>query len=102
MYNGEGSQGVTEESQSTFTSCHLLHSSPEPTHLEEKNTHVLFLDFSLAFNTIIPQHLAGKLGLSDFSTSLCNWLSDSLTDHSECRTPPVSSPVVRALPRAVY
>lgn len=39
------------------------------THLEE-NTHVrlLFLDFSSAFNTIIPQHLADKLGLLGFNT----------------------------------
>lgn len=82
--------------------AHLNHAICSILHLEEKNTHVLFLDFSSAFNTIIPQHLAGKLGLPGFSTNLCNWLSDSLRDHSECRTPPVSSPVVQALPRAVY
>ncbi|KAI3353892.1 hypothetical protein L3Q82_005099 [Scortum barcoo] len=55
------------------------------THLEEKNTHVrmLFLDFSSAFNTIIPQHLVGKLGLLGFSTPLCNWLLDFLTERPQ-------------------
>ena len=47
-------------------------------HLEENNTNfwMLFLDFSSAFNTIIPQWLVDKLG---FSTPLCNWLLDFLT-----------------------
>ncbi|KAI3360341.1 hypothetical protein L3Q82_014656 [Scortum barcoo] len=41
------------------------------THLGEKNTHVrmLFLDFSSAFNTIIPKHLVGKLRLLGFQHS---------------------------------
>ncbi|XP_068506804.1 transmembrane protein 176 isoform X8 [Syngnathus scovelli] len=44
-------------------------------HLEEKNTHVrmLFLDFSSAFNTIIPQRLVGKLEHLGFNTPLRNW-----------------------------
>ncbi|KAI3351053.1 hypothetical protein L3Q82_005595 [Scortum barcoo] len=63
--------------------CSALHLSL--THLEEKNTHVrmLFLDFSSAFNTIIPQHLVGKLGLLGFSTPLCNWLLDFLTERPQ-------------------
>uniref|UniRef100_A0A3B5PZ90 Reverse transcriptase domain-containing protein n=1 Tax=Xiphophorus maculatus TaxID=8083 RepID=A0A3B5PZ90_XIPMA len=54
-------------------------------HLEEKNTHVrmLFLDFSSAFNTIIPQHLAEQLGHLGFSTPLRNWLLDFLTDRPQ-------------------
>ena len=57
-----------------------LHLSPA--HLEEKNTHVrmLFLEFSSAFNTIIPQRLVEKLGPHGFSTHLCNWVLDFLTD----------------------
>ncbi|KAI3364741.1 hypothetical protein L3Q82_000897 [Scortum barcoo] len=57
--------------------CHLLRSSPEPDTPagEEHAWRMLFLDFSSAFNTIIPQHLVGKLGLLGFSTPLCNWLS---------------------------
>ncbi|KAI3374115.1 hypothetical protein L3Q82_005930 [Scortum barcoo] len=64
--------------------CSALHLSL--THLEEKmNMHVmfLFLDFSSAFNTIIPQHLVGKLGLLAFSTPLCNWLLDFLTERPQ-------------------
>ncbi|KAI3355302.1 hypothetical protein L3Q82_018154 [Scortum barcoo] len=62
--------------------CSALHLSL--THLEEKNTRVqmLFLDFCSAFNTIIPQHLVGKLGLLGFSTPLCNWLLDFLTERT--------------------
>ncbi|KAK3510725.1 hypothetical protein QTP70_015979 [Hemibagrus guttatus] len=52
------------------------------THLENKDTYVqmLFIDFSSAFNTIIPQHLIEKLnllalqldpGLPDWETSGC-------------------------------
>nr|XP_049617694.1 uncharacterized protein LOC125992631 [Syngnathus scovelli]XP_049617695.1 uncharacterized protein LOC125992631 [Syngnathus scovelli] len=54
-------------------------------HLEEKNTHVrmLFLDFSSAFNTIIPQHLVGKLEHLGFNTPLRNWLLDFLTNRPQ-------------------
>ncbi|KAK3562682.1 hypothetical protein QTP86_005302 [Hemibagrus guttatus] len=37
------------------------------------------LDFSSAFNTIIPQHLIEKLSLLGLNTSLCNWILDFLT-----------------------
>ena len=40
---------------------------------------MLFIDFSSAFNTIIPQHLIGKLNLLGLNTSLCNWILDFLT-----------------------
>ncbi|KAK3551765.1 hypothetical protein QTP70_025401, partial [Hemibagrus guttatus] len=45
------------------------------THLDNKDTHVqmLFIDFSSAFNTIIPQHLIEKLSL------LCLNISPSAT-----------------------
>ncbi|KAK1790105.1 hypothetical protein P4O66_002411 [Electrophorus voltai] len=48
------------------------------THLDKKGTYVrmLFIDFSSAFNTIVPQCLIGKLGLN---TSLGNWILDFLT-----------------------
>ncbi|XP_058501411.1 protein FAM169B-like [Solea solea] len=60
-----------------------LHLSLE--HLEDKNTHVrmLFLDFSSAFNTIIPQELVHKLGPLGLNTPLCNWLLDFLTDRTQ-------------------
>ncbi|KAK3522953.1 hypothetical protein QTP86_010318 [Hemibagrus guttatus] len=51
------------------------------THLENKDTYVrmLFIDFSSAFNTIIPQHLTKNLSLLGINTSLCNWILDFLT-----------------------
>ncbi|KAI3374967.1 hypothetical protein L3Q82_021492, partial [Scortum barcoo] len=50
------------------------------THLETKDSYVrmLFIDFSLAFNTIIPQQLIVKLDQLGIN-SLCNWLLDFLT-----------------------
>ncbi|KAK3548153.1 hypothetical protein QTP70_004854 [Hemibagrus guttatus] len=51
------------------------------THLVNKDTYVrmLFIDFSSAFNTIIPQHLTEKLSLLGINTSLCKWILDFLT-----------------------
>ncbi|XP_048871844.1 fibroin heavy chain-like [Brienomyrus brachyistius] len=50
-------------------------------HLEDKNIHVrmLFVDFSSAFNTIIPQQLVSKLYPLAISTPVCNWLLGYLT-----------------------
>ncbi|KAL0154309.1 hypothetical protein M9458_050422 [Cirrhinus mrigala] len=50
-------------------------------HLEQKDSYVrmLFIDFSSAFNTIIPQQLIHKLNLLGLNTSLCNWILDFLT-----------------------
>lgn len=54
-------------------------------HLEKKNTYVrmLFLDFSSAFNTIIPQNLVSKLAPLGLNISLCNWLLDFLTERPQ-------------------
>ncbi len=51
------------------------------THLENKESYVrmLFIDFSSAFNTIIPQQLINKLNLLGLNNSLCNWILDFLT-----------------------
>lgn len=42
---------------------------------------MLLVDFSSAFNTIIPQHLVRKLALMGFKTTLWTWILDFL---SEC------------------
>lgn len=62
---------------------YALHLSLE--HLEKQNTYVrmLFVDFSSAFNTIIPQQLVGKLGPLGLSPSMCNWILDFLTDRPQ-------------------
>ncbi len=54
---------------------------PALTHLDKTDTYVrlLVIDFSSAFNTIIPQQLIHKLVQLGLNTSLCNWLLDFLT-----------------------
>ncbi|KAI2655641.1 hypothetical protein H4Q32_024234 [Labeo rohita] len=51
------------------------------THMEQKDSYVrmLFIDFSSALNTIIPQQLIHKLNLLGLNTFLCNWILDLLT-----------------------
>uniref|UniRef100_A0A669CX86 Reverse transcriptase domain-containing protein n=1 Tax=Oreochromis niloticus TaxID=8128 RepID=A0A669CX86_ORENI len=44
---------------------------------------MLFIDFSSAFNTIIPQQLICKLDRLGLSTSLCNWLLDFLSQRPQ-------------------
>ena len=45
---------------------------------------ILFLDFSSAFNTIIPQKLYDKLlNTLQVDTSMCNWILDFLLDRSQ-------------------
>ncbi|KAI5629763.1 gastrula zinc finger protein XlCGF28.1-like [Silurus asotus] len=55
------------------------------THLDNKDSYVRmqFIDFSSAFNTIIPQHLIEKLNLLGLNTSLCNWILDFLTERPQ-------------------
>ncbi|KAI3358438.1 hypothetical protein L3Q82_014866, partial [Scortum barcoo] len=52
------------------------------THLENKDSYVclLFVDFTSAFNTIIPQTLVQKLTTLELIFTLCNWVLDFLTD----------------------
>ena len=48
--------------------------------MDKRNTCVkmLFIDYSSAFNTIVPTKLIIKLGLNP---ALCNWVLDFLTGH---------------------
>ena len=55
-------------------------------HLESANTYarILFIDFSSAFNTIIPQQLYNKLCHElHFPTSICNWILDFLLNRPQ-------------------
>ncbi|KAI4877716.1 hypothetical protein NFI96_022799 [Prochilodus magdalenae] len=54
-------------------------------HLDCQNSYVrmLFIDFSSAFNTVIPSKLISKLSQLGISTSLCNWILDFLTDRPQ-------------------
>ena len=50
-------------------------------YLDKRNTYVrmLFIDYSSAFNTIVPSKLITKLRVLGLNTSLCNWILDFLT-----------------------
>ncbi len=57
-----------------------LHSSL--THIDSKNgnyVRLLFIDYSSAFNTIVPIKLAVKLTVLGLNSSLCDWIQDFLT-----------------------
>ncbi len=51
------------------------------TTISKKGNYVrlLFIDYSSAFNTIVPIKLAVKLSDLDLNTSLCDWIQDFLT-----------------------
>ncbi|GAA6088097.1 uncharacterized protein LOC121632933, partial [Tachysurus ichikawai] len=44
---------------------------------------MLFVDFSSAFNTIIPSKLIAKLVDLGINTSTCNWIMDFLTNRPQ-------------------
>ena len=50
-------------------------------HLERPGTYarLLFVDYSSAFNTIVPSTLVAKMADLGFSTSICSWVCDFLT-----------------------
>ncbi len=62
------------------TISHILHSSL--THIDSSNgnfARLLFIDYSSAFNTIVPIKLTSKLTGLGLNTSLCDWIQDFLT-----------------------
>ena len=54
-------------------------------HLETSSRYarILFIDFSAAFNNIIPARLCDKLLQMGVSRSMCNWIFDFLTNRSQ-------------------
>ena len=54
-------------------------------HLDQNNTYVrmLFIDFSSAFNTIVPSRLIMKLQDLNISPSMCSWILNFLTDRPQ-------------------
>ncbi|KAK1789906.1 hypothetical protein P4O66_002233 [Electrophorus voltai] len=63
---------------------HLLHTTL--THLDKGRGNyvkMLFIDYSSAFNTIIPSLLTTKLEDLGLHTSLCDWLSNFLKDRPQ-------------------
>ncbi len=76
--------------------CNFLHPPPGSYPPRNKDSYVrmLFIDFSSAFNTIIPQQLINKLSLLGLNNSLCNWILDFLTGRPQFG----SATTPRALP----
>ncbi len=63
-----------------YAGAQVLHSSL--THIDCKNgnyVRLLFIDYSSAFNTIVPIKLAVKLTDLCLNSSFCNWIQDFLT-----------------------
>ncbi len=54
-------------------------------HLEKSGTYerILFVDFSSAFNTIIPTLLQTKLTQLAVHSSICQWITSFLTDRQQ-------------------
>ena len=44
---------------------------------------MLFIDYSSAFNTIVPSKLVIKLETLGFDPTLCSWVLDFLTGHPQ-------------------
>ncbi|KAK1803853.1 hypothetical protein P4O66_003799 [Electrophorus voltai] len=64
--------------------AHLLHTTL--THLDKGRGNyvkMLFIDYSSAFNTIIPSRLTTKLEDLGLHPSLCDWISNFLTDRPQ-------------------
>ncbi len=63
-----------------YAISHILHSSL--THIDSSNgnyARLLFIDYSSAFNTIVPIKLTNKLTDLGLNSSLCDWIQDFLT-----------------------
>ncbi len=63
--------------------CVAMHAALS--HLEKPNTYIrmLFVDYSSAFNTIVPSQLINKLHALGLTPSTCNWLLDFLTNRPQ-------------------
>ena len=69
--------------------------NPALSHLDKRNTYVrmLFIDYSSAFNTIVPSKLITKLRTLGLNTSLCNWILDFLAGPTP--SPSLSLPITQ-------
>ena len=65
----------------TITVLNAIHE-----HLDKQGTYVraLMVDFSSAFNTIIPSILVAKLDTLSVPIHFCRWIWDFLTDRRQC------------------
>ena len=75
----------TEDAVTLLLHNALLHLEPPRTNKESSNKYVrlLFVDYSSAFNTIIPSKLYVKLVDLGIDQSLCEWVLDFLLDRRQ-------------------
>lgn len=76
-------QNLVGEHTKRTGSCFLEMPLPPPnisTWAIRTRAGMLFIDFSLAPNTIIPQHLIRKINLLGLNTSVCSWILNFLTE----------------------
>ncbi len=68
-----------------WTPCSLPTEQTDLQHLDRPGTYVriLFVDFSSAFNKIIPNLLLPKLTQLSVPTSICQWITSFLTDRQQ-------------------
>ncbi len=78
-----GPSSVCLQSKQVCGQCMGLHYILQ--HLDRPGTYVriLFVDFSSAFNTIIPDLLLPKLTQLSVPTSICQWINSFLTDRQQ-------------------
>jgi hypothetical protein len=57
---------------------------------------MLFIDYSSAFNTIVPSKLIIKLETLGLNPALCNWVLDFLTGHPQV-VRVVNNPLIRGV-----
>ncbi len=79
-YLGPSSVCLSPNRSTDDAISHILHSSL--THIDSNNgnyVRLLFIDYSSAFNTIVPIKLAPKLTDLGLNSSLCDWIQDFLT-----------------------
>lgn len=81
--------GTSRSTEDAFTALNTA-----LTHLEQGGTYVrmLFVDYSSAFNTIIPSRLVCKLHHLGLSNHLCLWIKDFLSNRPDSETLQLSKP----------
>lgn len=77
-------QYAYRENRSTDDAINIaLHTALQ--HLEQRGTYarLLFVDYSSAFNTIIPSRLVSKMDALGVDDDICRWTQDFLTDRPQ-------------------
>ncbi|KAK0132364.1 hypothetical protein N1851_032758 [Merluccius polli] len=75
------------KSTDVITISHVLHCTISHLDIGKGNSvHLLYMDYSLAFHTIVPLKLVTKLRDLGLSSLICSWLQSLLTDRPQVVT----------------